>query len=393
MISLIIDYNKIISEKKHHLLLKRIKPIPQTKNNLGLILIIPETTLEKLNSLEKGENKVKYLNNNSFIDSIKEYNFFIYKDNICELVYCKGNFIKLFLDSIEQEFHDLNGILISISLKDTKLIYEYASYGFGKPYICDKNLEKNKKYNKQTMCLLKSKNDNKNYINNVKYLLTQSKNTSYCTISAKLSNKTIKELRLLCEKSENNPKEKEIAGRLIAIKTEKDNIHVIEIDNETIIKGSDVGVDIVPGLYNFHSHPRNAYKIYNVKLGWPSAQDYIGFLLGVHEDDTIFHVVSSLEGIYIISLSKEWVMKKCKFNKNIGNFIEKNYDFCYKEGNTINWYLTKANNIKYNGINIFLIQYFPWEKANNIFTLPYSKKYHNCFTCMETKNIYEKMYL
>ena len=214
--------------------------------------------------------------------------------------------------------------------------------------------------------------------------------TKYCVIKCRLSAKTIKELRKLCEEPEENGTQKEKASNMSAIKMSTGNIYKIEINHDSMIKGDEIGVDIVPGLYNFHSHPRNAYKIYDVKLGWPSGQDYIGFLLAFVEDDTIFHIVASLEGVYIISIHKDWFSKK-KFTQEIGDFVNKNYTFSYKEGDTISSYLAKINNIKYKGSDrIFILKFLPWEKADDIFTVTYAKKYDKCFTCDKEKKKYEK---
>ena len=213
--------------------------------------------------------------------------------------------------------------------------------------------------------------------------------TKYCVINCRLSDKTINQMRKLCEEPEENGEHNEKASSMSAIKGESDNIYTIEINNNAMIKGDEVGVDIVPGLYNFHTHPRNAYKIYNVKLGWPSGQDYIGFLLSFVEDDTIFHVVASLEGVYIISIHKDWIFNK-KFTQEIGDFISKNYTFSYKEGDTINGYLNKINNINYNDSDrIFIVKFFPWEKADSVFRISYAKTYDKCFTCEKEKKKYE----
>ena len=59
-----------------------------------------------------------------------------------------------------------------------------------------------------------------------------------------------------------------------------------------------------PGMYNFHSHPREAYETANVKFGWPSAQDYVGFLMAFLEDGTVMHLVTTIEGMYIMSMSE-----------------------------------------------------------------------------------------
>ena len=212
----------------------------------------------------------------------------------------------------------------------------------------------------------------------------------YCTIKARLSDNTIIALKKLCEEPEKNGEHNEKASSMRAIKEGETNIYTIEINHDDMIRGDEVGVDIVPGLYNFHTHPRNAYKIYNVKLGWPSGQDYIGFLLAFVEDDTIFHIVATLEGIYIISIHKDWFLNK-KFTEKIGDFINKNYTFSYKEGDTIDGYLNKINGIKYNDSDrIFIVKFFPWKKADNVFTISYAKVYDKCFTCEKEKEKYKK---
>ena len=167
------------------------------------------------------------------------------------------------------------------------------------------------------------------------------------------------------------------------------HVHNIEVNNSSIIHGKEFGVDIVTGLYNFHSHPINAYRKYNVKLGWPSAQDYIGFLLASKEDETIFHLVITLEGIYIISLTKEWVTKKNLLTNKALKFIEKEYNFCYKDGNTISWYLNKINHVKYKDYPIFVVQFLSWNNSTKIFTLHYDKIADNCFSHHSTKKLYK----
>ena len=212
----------------------------------------------------------------------------------------------------------------------------------------------------------------------------------YCTIKAKFGDKTIKDMRRLCEEPEKNGDHNEQASSMSAIKGRSSDIYTIEINHDAMIKGDEVGVDIVPGLYNFHTHPRNAYEIYDVKLGWPSGQDYIGFLLAFVEDDTIFHAVATLEGIYIISIHQDWFLNK-KFTKKIGDFISKNYTFSYNKGDTIGGYLNKINGIKYNDSDrIFIVKFFPWKEAHTEFTISYAKIYDKCFTCEKEKKKFEK---
>ena len=276
-------------------------------------------------------------------------------------------------------------------MKNKKIIQKYTQSGFGKPYICSKTYGMKMI---KTICLRREKGDNNDYSNKITDILFHD-NFKYCKILVKLERNTINKLKLLCEETDLFGSQKEQAGNMVAIQKKNNKYYSIEINDKSVIKGTDVGVDIVSGLYNFHSHPRNAYKIYNVKLGWPSAQDYIGFFISIKEDSTIFHIVSTLEGIYIISLSKDWILKQNIFSEEILDFIEKKYNFCYKEGNTIKWYLDKVNNIKYKDNIIFTIKYLHWENANTIFSITYSKLYNNCFTCdkIKKKIIYNIIYI
>ena len=61
--------------------------------------------------------------------------------------------------------------------------------------------------------------------------------------------------------------------------------------------------------YNFHTHPREGYVSNNIKISYPSPQDYIGFLniALYNEIKTIFHCVITIEGIYTISLAEFWI--------------------------------------------------------------------------------------
>ena len=101
----------------------------------------------------------------------------------------------------------------------------------------------------------------------------------------------------------------------------KNNINVLDINQDKMIEGEEQGVPIVEALYNFHSHPKEAYITNKVNKAWPSAQDYIGFLLAVLEDNTILHIVVSIEGIYIISLSKYYAGNKDKLSPDVSSFI------------------------------------------------------------------------
>lgn len=73
--------------------------------------------------------------------------------------------------------------------------------------------------------------------------------------------------------------------------------------------GEEEGVIVQHSRYNFHTHPREAYLSHNVKIGYPSGEDYLAFLKYslYNEIKTIFHCVITVEGIYTISIAEYWI--------------------------------------------------------------------------------------
>ena len=58
---------------------------------------------------------------------------------------------------------------------------------------------------------------------------------------------------------------------LVIEKVTDDLVHYLDVDKKSIIHGKEEGVKVAKGLYNFHSHPIEAYERNNVKFAWPSA--------------------------------------------------------------------------------------------------------------------------
>ena len=110
--------------------------------------------------------------------------------------------------------------------------------------------------------------------------------------------------------------------------------------------GSDRDCDMVESRYNFHTHPTNAYKIYNCELGWPSCDDYIIFATSTAEKKipTLFHLVCTVEGIYALTVPKQSIQHlqdfKDLFNDIVDietiftEYIKKNLNVSKKDFNT-----------------------------------------------------------
>ena len=404
MVSILIDFDNIIRSNHLSLLENRISPIPTTKHSLGLVLVITKKQYNSLQLICKGYGRVKYMNSEYFVDSISGYAYLIYdkKKRVCEIMNLEGSVLPLVMQSILGSIPNDVTLWIGTLLDDShlELIKDYISVGFNYPYI-SKTSPLGFSFSKYAICMLRGNDiiDDNNATNDVKYVLTQflAKKKGYCMLSARLSNNAIKYLRhasKLGSTLNNNGEitQKEIAGRLIAGIIEDDLTFQLDVDRDSIIRGDEEGVDIIDGLYNFHSHPQEAYDRHGVKLGWPSAQDYVGFMGSAIVYDTILHIVVCLEGFYVIFMSDYWVNKKELLGRDINSFILEKYDLCSEKKQPINWYVRKINNVTYKGFPLFTVQFISWDNPMVQFTAPYFRNGVNCFSRQSTIKKYKKLY-
>lgn len=70
--------------------------------------------------------------------------------------------------------------------------------------------------------------------------------------------------------------------------------------------GDEDTTQIVQSRYNFHTHPLEVYKKWEVQLGYPSGPDYAEYFRAAILNKTVFHSVIAIEGIYTISLGRDW---------------------------------------------------------------------------------------
>jgi len=182
--------------------------------------------------------------------------------------------------------------------------------------------------------------------------------------------------------------QKEMAGELhvdTVRKVENIFVYTIDIDRKNVDMGKDEDVDVRSSRYNFHSHPEEAYIRHKVKNAWPSSTDYLGFLqLG---NNTIFHCVATLEGMYILSFNSFWMNNLNKVNKG---FVTKHYDIDHKKKYTPEEYTKKVNEILYKGHPIYDVQFIQWGGANKIFKVSYSKYGISCIATEKSMNNYKR---
>jgi hypothetical protein len=401
MDSILIDYKNIVMSYMKNLIIK-LGYVPKTKYYLGLILIIPSDQKKILETKKVGKDRVQYINNIEFVNSITKFFFVIYdKDRkICEIRPKIGvekelsNIISTIYNGIPTD----TTIWVGFNTNNKSYIQLAVNEGFANPYICRKSpLGYN--FENFGLCLFRDNNKgtifNKESIKNeIIYVIKQyNKNQSNnCSLHVKFTTNTIEKLKKLTDQGQSKNKDgtisqKELVGSLCVFKISKINnkiVYIVKINK--ITPGIEEEVTIAPSRYNFHSHPKEAYIRHSVKNGWPSYHDYQGFL---KLKQTIFHCVSTIEGMYIISLNKYW---KTKTSKIHNSFIKKWYDIDHEEKITYKQYINIVNKIKYKGnkIPLFEVQYIPWSKGSHIITISYNKIGDSCLATDESFKTYNK---
>lgn len=405
MSTILIDFDTIVRNKNLQNLEQRIKPVPAPGYSTGLVLNISSSEKDALEQIPKGPGRVQYINTPSFVNAIKGFAYVIYdkRKKVCEITGIKGIILYDILDTTLASIPNDVTLWVGIDIKHelfSSIVHNYIKSDFQDPYIC-KTSPLGYKFEYYGLCMLK-KNDKQEYnaLHEVEYVLSQFINnkTGNCAIKLRFNPKTIEYLQKMCQmgstiNGNGTITQKELAGTFKVTNVEKDLAYILSIDRETTFSGDEEGVEIAKCLYNFHTHPREAYENHGTHLGWPSAQDYIGFLGSVLSYRTIIHVVVAMEGMYVLSLTKDWVKKLDQIeNKTVQDFIKKEYNLCNQKDKGVEWYIQKVNSIGYKGFPLFHTVYLPWSRANRTIAVVYSKTGVNCFSNQETIDKYKDLY-
>lgn len=172
-------------------------------------------------------------------------------------------------------------------------------------------------------------------------------------------------------------KKYEVSGKLI-----KTSNHAFNIDKKSIKNGGKDEADIVEYMYTFHTHPKEAYILYNTELGFPSKGDFEVYLESYLKFDNLIHLVVTLEGIYSLTINPFFINKQIKV-REAGKYINRNFsidkqDFTRKKGIKINNFCIKTpqNFVKYvntrlykEGKSLFNLEFKSWKSRNFSFTM------------------------
>jgi hypothetical protein len=185
---------------------------------------------------------------------------------------------------------------------------------------------------------------------------------------------------------------REITGGLRMTPITK-NMFKVSIDDKKTKVGEAENADIVETISSFHSHPLSAYHKYKVCMAFPSADDYITTIYLYLVRHNLFHIVASIEGMYIITINEKIFKKEKKDMKKYEDYIIENYGIDYPvcrldRDNKKFWkkkiksYLKKVNRYKY-----FYVQFVFWEDAGNPIDISYQKIKKTCILSDEQYNL------
>lgn len=278
--------------------------------------------------------------------------------------------------------------------------------GFRHPLLSTKLLDKPIKMAKPSLFLYHKYNneygkkiDSKQYEENKKRLQFCMNNykTSQddsCSISIQITDDTITYLKNYSKTYKfqvgDAKEQREVSGRFFLYETIP-NRFLVTVDTETANLGGKEETASVDTLASFHTHPMDAYHKYKVCMAWPSVDDYCVFL-GIYANGYgMFHILGTVEGIYVITISekllkegREKIRDKLSYYENhIKEHYHVDYPTCFfqeedKDNNKV-WskkiekYLDTMNSKKY-----FHVQFFLWDDAIHPINITYNSVDKNC---------------
>lgn len=261
----------------------------------------------------------------------KDNYIFGFRDgNTFEVIRIRGN-----VDIVSQLLQQFSYVIINVSIRDYD-IQKIINGLIKQNKICEKNVKKivitNKYYlsdytNNLEMVQIhlndKSCDGNISSLRNISKKIEKNHNKRMCSITCFFDKKTIKKLKSFLDKKYKTEK-----GGIFKINNINHEIlgNIYQVKIDTHENGEQEDVDVISSIYNFHTHPYNAYISHNCELGWPSLDDLKTYLFSFISYDTFFHAISTLEGIYILSVHPKCINKLKRLNDiplHLENWIDK----------------------------------------------------------------------
>ena len=344
------------------------------KGNL-LFIVIPEKVFQKLEEKRKGKERTEFFNSPEFLESVVFHVCTMY-DSRSKIIRMQPEvkpYTQLFLDTVHLNFEESVRVLAPF---DEKLIKD----GFESPSICQDDgticLQRKNHYKLETDI----KKEKDLVLNDLKYIENQ-KGKKFCDILLKIEPESLKFLKYLTKAGVTQTKkgrsQKEFYGefRIADAKVEGNGnnniVYTLKLDKESLISGEEEKIEASGSVYNFHSHPYQAYLHHKVKYGVPSIADYISVYI-LSKRGTIIHFVATLEGVYAISINPDFHILK-KGDTDVINFIENKMPY---DRDNLPKYLKYVNSV-----GLFQVELLPYEKSVKVHARFHKKgKYNNCVT-------------
>lgn len=340
---------------------------------------------EKFESLPPKSSKYK----RGVVTTPTAYYYVLNNDRVCEIDSSVSH-LSLILQVLSKNLSPDLWLWVAVPLNENCVLQtkKFVEEGFGAPYIGG-STPFGKKIPHSVCLLRKNKSEAPNPkrgMLNVMYIIQQyTLMGETCSLFARFNTQAITFLRKTSKmghtkNGDDSVSQKELGGRLYVENIERSGnnnkyVFVIGVDKDKVESGVEEEIMVAPTRYNFHSHPKEAYVRYGVKYGWPSVTDYLGYLtLG---NNTIFHCVATLEGLYVLSFGPYWVNRLKEVNKK---FVKKNYDIRGQGLNPTPFeYVKIVNSILVEGHPLFLVKFLPWTGASrSIFSVTYKKEGLGC---------------
>lgn len=186
----------------------------------------------------------------------------------------------------------------------------------------------------------------------------------------------------------NKTEQREISGLFQMVPISPELVKV-SIDHERTQIGDSENASYHESVGTFHTHPREAYERHEVCVAFPSGDDFATTIFLYANQIGAFHVLSSIEGLYVITVKPSFMKKHSptevfKSMKKWEEYVMDRYDVGYpdcslKRDNRVFWqryigkYIKKINKQK-----VFHVQFKPWDQAHEPFEWNYHAFLDNC---------------
>ena len=358
-----LDTHRVVP--KNSRLWQELLPIPDEHSQfiIGTIVTLPRRAKEQLDRLDAGIERQTYLGD---ID-IKGFTHIFYNWKEGKVTVQDPHSIRRVLEAIEQNLPATAEIVLILTKRQD--VDEALKLGFANPCICQ-----NKNRDHIAIMLskpnLQVKPDLARTPGELEDTLQQAKSND-CTFTFRFSEDCVKYLHTLSERGlvmdGGRVAQREIAGKFHVEKVSK-GVYTLNAEPGHELYGDEEAVPALDTLYNYHTHPREAYERHDSEYGCPSYADYENFCL----IPLIFHCVVAIEGLYILYKPRGMPRGKFELDDDVEHdSIQEHVRQINSSGNPVN------------------VKYLPWKSAGKVVSVPYDKTVvGSCgMTCVPTDEI------